>query len=290
MRFFLLCVALVTLAACGQKTTKSGSKYQMLTDVSGTSAKIGDIASINVSVYADTALLEVLTKMKPMDLPIASPDSVSAQEKGIMEALLMMSVGDSLALYQPVDSTMKDEPRLAKAKHLVYHISLKKIVGKAEMDKRRDSFSAAQKMFADAEPYFKGREKAVADSIKTIAASYSAGKLTPKDLGDGLKILILREGAGEVIKADDMLFANYYGVLKSGKRFDDSYSKGQPYPFPVGGRQVIAGWDEGFQGLKEGTTAVLFVPGSLGYGPQGNGRDIGPDAELIFYIEALKKI
>ena len=288
--YFLLISLSFGWSAFGQNTTKSGAKYQMLVDVNGAATKVSDIVSLNVSVYADTTLIKVLTTSKPIELPIASPDSVGATEVSIMEALLLMNIGDSLALYQRVDSTMRTDPSLANAQNVVYHISLKKIVSKADMDKRREAFGAAQKMFADAQPYFQSREKAVSDSIKTIAADYLAGKLSPKTAPSGLKIMILHEGSGEVVQAGDMVFAGYFGVLTSGARFDDSYSKGQPYPFPVGGSQVIAGWDEGFQGLKEGTTAVLFVPGNLGYGPQGNGRDIGPNAELIFFIEVLKKI
>ena len=82
-----------------------------------------------------------------------------------------------------------------------------------------------------------------------------------------------------------MASVHYYGVTTDGNMFDNSFKAGRPYPVPVGQGRVIRGWDEGLPLLKGGSKAVLFIPGELGYGAAGSPPNIGPNAELIFYVE-----
>ena len=53
---------------------------------------------------------------------------------------------------------------------------------------------------------------------------------------------------------------------KSGRKFDSSKDRGQPFAFPLGAGHVIRGWDEGVQGMKVGGTRMLIIPAELGYG------------------------
>jgi FKBP-type peptidyl-prolyl cis-trans isomerase len=78
----------------------------------------------------------------------------------------------------------------------------------------------------------------------------------------------------------------YRGTLIDGKEFDSSYKHGQPAIFPV--NRVIPAWVEALQLMNEGSKWQLFVPGNLGYGEQGAGQDIGPNATLIFEVELIK--
>lgn len=74
---------------------------------------------------------------------------------------------------------------------------------------------------------------------------------------------------------------------KRGKKFDSSKDRGEPFDFPLGAGQVIAGWDEGVAGMKVGGTRVLTIPSAMGYGPRGAGGDIPPNAALVFEVELL---
>lgn len=74
---------------------------------------------------------------------------------------------------------------------------------------------------------------------------------------------------------------------KRGKKFDSSKGRGQPFDFPLGAGQVIAGWDEGVAGMKVGGTRVLTIPSAMGYGQRGAGDDIPPNAALVFEVELL---
>ncbi|MEO8351147.1 MAG: FKBP-type peptidyl-prolyl cis-trans isomerase, partial [Chthoniobacteraceae bacterium] len=78
---------------------------------------------------------------------------------------------------------------------------------------------------------------------------------------------------------------NYRGTLVDGTEFDSSYKRGQPATFKV--NEVVPGWSEALPLMKSGAKWQLFVPASLAYGEHGAGRDIPPNATLIFEVELV---
>lgn len=74
---------------------------------------------------------------------------------------------------------------------------------------------------------------------------------------------------------------------KRGKKFDSSKDRNEPFEFPLGAGQVIAGWDQGVAGMKVGGTRILTIPSNMGYGARGAGGDIPPNAALLFEVELL---
>lgn len=102
----------------------------------------------------------------------------------------------------------------------------------------------------------------------------------------GLQYEIVKEGTGRQPKASDTVRCHYEGTLIDGTVFDSSYRRNQPAEFGL--RQVIAGWTEGVQLMKEGSIFKFYIPYNLAYGERGAGADIPPYAALIFTVELIK--
>lgn len=103
----------------------------------------------------------------------------------------------------------------------------------------------------------------------------------------GLKYVDQVVGTGEAAVAGKNVSVHYTGWLESGKKFDSSVDRGQPFSFPLGAGRVIKGWDEGVQGMKVGGKRKLTIPSDLGYGSRGAGGVIPPNATLVFDVELL---
>ena len=94
-------------------------------------------------------------------------------------------------------------------------------------------------------------------------------------------------GMGDEASAGQMVSVNYTGSFIDGTQFDTSVGR-YPFSFPLGEGEVIKGWDEGVAGMKVGGKRILIIPPELGYGDQGAGEVIPPNAILIFEIELLE--
>ena len=102
----------------------------------------------------------------------------------------------------------------------------------------------------------------------------------------GLQYEVLEEGTGKQPSAGDNVTVHYTGKLIDGTVFDSSVDRGAPATFGV--TQVIPGWVEALQMMKEGAKWRLFIPSNLAYGPNGAGNIIGPYSTLIFDVELIK--
>jgi uncharacterized damage-inducible protein DinB len=102
-----------------------------------------------------------------------------------------------------------------------------------------------------------------------------------------MRYIDVKVGDGAPAAAGKLYKVHYTGWLRDGTKFDSSRDRGEPLTFVQGQRQVIAGWETGFEGMRIGGQRRLFIPYQLGYGEKGSGRVIGPKAELIFDVELL---
>ncbi|MBX4181481.1 FKBP-type peptidyl-prolyl cis-trans isomerase [Candidatus Parcubacteria bacterium] len=94
-------------------------------------------------------------------------------------------------------------------------------------------------------------------------------------------------GSGAIAEPGDKLTVHYVGTLPDGKVFDSSRDSGTPFSFTLGAGQVIRGWDEGLQGMREGGKRVVTIAPDYAYGEQGVGP-IPPNSTLVFEVELLK--
>lgn len=155
-------------------------------------------------------------------------------------------------------------------------------LGDAEAQQIVQEFFAKQEEKQKAETAEKGKA-AKQDGEKFLAENgKKEGVITT---ASGLQYQVLREGNGQSPKATDTVECHYEGTLIDGTKFDSSYDRGQTATFPL--NQVIAGWTEGLQLMKEGGKYRFFIPYELGYGERGAGASIPPFSTLVFDVELV---
>lgn len=102
----------------------------------------------------------------------------------------------------------------------------------------------------------------------------------------GLRVKTVAKGKGDSPKMGQSVVCHYAGWRKKdGHLFDSSYGRGEPTEFSVG--PLIAGWNEALQSMKPGGKVWLVIPAKLAYGARGQGKDIGPNEDLVFYMELI---
>ena len=153
----------------------------------------------------------------------------------------------------------------------------------------RDTDMTAREAQVMLSEYFQKKEKEQAEENIAKGKAYleengkREGVITTKS---GLQYEVLTEGTGKSPKATDKVRCHYEGRLTDGSVFDSSYQRGEPADFGL--NQVIAGWTEGVQLMKEGAKYRFHIPYLLGYGERGAGASIPPYATLVFDVELIK--
>lgn len=144
----------------------------------------------------------------------------------------------------------------------------------------------------DSIPPSKGSESSAAKPKPQKKQASQAKKTKPKvEVPNGpppqkLTIKDLELGKGPTARAGDEVTVNYVGVdYKTGKEFDASWDRGEPFTFTLGAGEVIPGWDQGVEGMKVGGRRELIIPPELGYGSAGAPPAIPPNETLVFVID-----
>ena len=148
------------------------------------------------------------------------------------------------------------------------------------------SHSEAQKMLNE---YFQKKEKEQAQKAIAEGKAYLEGNAKREGVvqtKSGLQYEVLAEGNGKSPKATDTVRCHYEGRLLDGTVFDSSYKRGEPADFGL--NQVIPGWTEGVQLMKEGAKFRFHIPYLLAYGERGAGASIPPYSTLVFDVELIK--
>jgi len=130
------------------------------------------------------------------------------------------------------------------------------------------------------------KEGTAAGGTPSTAMEIDSAALTRT--ASGLQYQDVVTGSGAEAAPGQVAVVHYTGWLTDGTKFDSSRDRGEPFSFPVGGGQVIAGWDEGVAGMKVGGRRKLVIPPDLGYGPGGSPPVIPPASTLIFDVELLE--
>ncbi len=271
----ILCLfasCLPMLAQAQMKQTPKGIRYQIL------ERKAGNVQYVELNDYVTARLYtynfkdSLLGSQEVKDSPIAPATSAI----DVRDVVPYLAVGDSAICFIKTDTLAKYSGRPLPAflpagtdlKHIIRIVKAKK-PAEYEREKGQDGKAqrdADQKIITD---------YANANNLKTI--------VTPS----GLHYIITKQGTGAKPVQGRDVTVHYRGTLLSGKEFDSSYGRNQPFSFPLGKGQVIKGWDEGIALLNGGSKATLLIPSDLAYGSHGAGADISANAVLKFEVELI---
>ena len=288
----LLSFVVLSVMACngsgggsGKSVTPSGYEYSHA-KVGTVKTKPGDFVSFTFRVIgSDGSVLQEMGEgpnMPIMQLP--TEDKPLPKANPLVEVLALASIGDTITLRMPIDSMQgaSANPQFAGLEYIEYLAVVKD--SKDEAAQKADNEALRLEMEAKAEESIKRLPEIEAMVAQTLK-DYKKGKLETQSLENGLKYIIHEQGDGIKAESGKRASVAYYGVNMDGKMFDNSFKRGRPYPFTVGRGEVIKGWDEGIPLLNVGGKATLFIPYQMAYGEAGSPPNIGPKAELVFYVE-----
>ena len=253
----------------GVTVTESGLQYEIITEGTGTIPTAEDYVEVHYagSLLDGTEFDSSYTRGEPAIFP------AGGLIPGWVEALQMMPTGSKWRLTIPSEIAYGDREAgpIPANSVLVFEMELLSI-------KTAEEAEAAQR--EQAEKWIKEfTEKQIAFLEENTKAE---GVITTES---GLQYKIIDEGTGaKPAGPSTEVTVHYAGQLIDGNEFDSSYKRGEPATFAL--NQVIPGWTEGLQLMNEGAKYTFFIPGDLGYGPNGS-RTIPPNATLVFEVELI---
>lgn len=284
--FALLSAFTLLIISCKPSETKtpSGYNYEVVTEGTGDVPKTNDYVMFTIKISGEDG--KVLQEMKEgpqmpiLQIPAEFPTGKEANP--VLELLAKSKVGGTYKLFMPVDSIPNAPVDIQAMKLITYEIVVKQIKNEEQYKIYMEEQQAEMQANITA-----NMEKipAIEELVKTTLDDYKAGKLETETTASGLKYYIVKPGEGANAANGNTVTVNYYGTLMDGTMFDNSFQRGQSFPFPLGQGQVIKGWDEGIALLNKGAKAFLFIPATLGYGEAGSPPVIPANADLVFYVE-----
>jgi peptidylprolyl isomerase len=127
--------------------------------------------------------------------------------------------------------------------------------------------------------------------VEAALKDTSTKPVIPQPTGSPPRKLVKEDivkGRGPGAKPGDTVVVHYVGMnFSNGQEFYASWDAGAPLPVQLGTGGVIAGWERGLVGIKEGGRRKLTIPPELGYGAQGYPPDIPPNETLVYVIDAV---
>lgn len=279
--FNLLMAALLLPASIRSQSqgvlTQHGYRFINHTQKGGRQPQMGESVAALVDVWAGKTLLSSSRKSGSGVYQYELPDTATMNHvPPVIEAALMMGVGDSATIFQKIDPYMMqfipEESR--NEKEIYFQIVLLEI---QDITEKQRAAQAARE-----------RTRLLREKVQATVLDYTLGRLDTrlKTTATGLKMLIETPGTGHPVVEKEAIQVHYFGFLTDGTTFDNSFERQEPITFPAGVGQMIPGFDQGVMQLRHGGKAYLFIPPALGYG-ENNPESIPPNAELVFYIEVL---
>ena len=248
MKKYIFCVALLA-----SSTLFAQSKKELQNEVE------------RLKTETQTFKKEIEGLKKPVEVQLTDKHKKASYGLGVLVASnVKMQSGDSLsldALIEGIKDVFKNEPLLMQQQECSSIVQQYML----EVAELRSSKASAEGQHFLAENKTK-------EGVKTTAS--------------GLQYKVITAGTGNSPLATDKATVHYTGTLIDGTVFDSSVQRGTPATFKL--NEVIAGWTEALQLMREGDKWILFIPDNIGYGARGRGAQIPPYSTLVFELELIK--
>lgn len=271
------------LSACKkEREAPNGLKVRVLKEGTGNYAKPGEflITSMIIKDAKDSIWRDTHQQNLPMIIPVGEETAIP-NEKGVESAFRVMKLGDSVAIDIDAKSLFQDQPLPSQLKEddkMTFVFAVKDITDEAGVN--RVQMELQQRQMEEASKLQEGQLGLDTVAIDSWLAANSINAIKDKS---GMRYVVKRMGKGPRPTVASTITFTYKGTLMAdGSLFDESSS---PVEYPLS--QLIKGWQICFPLLPKGSSATLYVPSSLGYGPTGYQPGIPPNANLIFEVELI---
>lgn len=270
------------------KKLPSGIEYVAIKDVEGQKVEKGGMVMLELNYTNEKESFNSLKENRGQPLQLLIPDTL--QPHTFMEALVLFSQNDSLLIQMNSDSLYKNifgqpvPPGLPKGSKTLFEIKVVNVLSKDSVTILRNQYLAEQQ---------KAKEQLHMQYQKDtllIVEYLKKNNLIAKRTQDGVYYTVHLSKPGITLQPGDTANTFYAGRLLDGEQFDANFNATakeyqEPFPVVVGETQVIRGWHSALMSLKKGEKATVYIPSILGYGPDGAGERIPPNAVLVFDIE-----
>jgi len=290
--FILLIVSFFLGESCqqGNKTDNilpNGYKFTKHTNLQGSKPVPGEVVTLDFELVDDKGAVLDDSRLVGDNTPsIKIPETMSeAMARNPLLAMVKyMTVGDSATVIVPTDSLPNPPENFKQSAFISYVIKLKTIEEEGAYAERVKQEKLEMRAAA------KFKEEAMSEEIKQYFDNYLSGKYkgTTKTMENGLKIAIIENTDEPKAQNGDFVSVQYFGFLKDGSSFDNSYRAGRPFTFKIGQGMAIKGWDLGIPEVPKNAKAMLEIPYELAYGAAGNPPVIPEKSDLYFYINVEK--
>jgi FKBP-type peptidyl-prolyl cis-trans isomerase FkpA len=271
----------VIIAGCNNvdfKKTKSGLPYKLYPSKNGKKVEEGKFVKAQVTQKIKDSLVFSTYNSLPLYFQV----NPAQQTYDISEVFTSLKEGDSVYSEQMMDTFIKRNPAILQQ---TAYKNGDKIVTTMKILK---VYNSPEDFKKDEEQERMGLVKKEEEAVKGYL---SKNKINAQRTGTGTYVQIMEPGTGEPVAAGKYVSVMYKGQTFGGKVFDSNmdpaFGHTDPMGFMVGMGQMIRGFDEGVQLLKEGGKCRIFIPSTLGYGAQPPSPDIKPFEHLIFDVQIV---
>lgn len=192
---------------------------------------------------------------------------------------------DGLEVIDTIANVAKGPQDKPKVDIAIKHVD---IIRKGDDYKKYDALKSFKSAKANHKIKLEEAKKREAEKLKAETDRIQELSKNSEVADSGLKYNILEKGDGAKPVAGDDIQVHYTLRLANGKVLDSSYDRQQPLDITVGQTQLIQGWMQALTMFERGSKVFLTIPPTLGYGTQGAGGIIPPNATLYFDMEVLK--